>query len=205
MQNGIINKLTSTLILFGLVLVSCHKVNPGLEPTPPPPPPPTKMEYFDLGNKEINAKKGFSIDLNHDGIKDIAFYVDLLGDPINKVDKWQFLASTNRGVGLPVNGNEEIPVMNAGDLIALDDFNGFRWWDLSSIVLVQKVVSYDPPDIWEGHWKNATHKYLPLQIINNAKRFNGWVELSVEIANERIILHRAALSTEPEKTINAGA
>jgi len=46
--------------------------------------------------------------------------------------------------------------------------------------------------------------YLPLQIIIEGKRHNGWIELTADQQNERLILHRAAISKSPEKIIKAG-
>jgi hypothetical protein len=167
--------------------------------------PQTEMEYFNLNNTEIKANApGFSIDINHDGRKDLAFGTLLVGDPINQVDKLQFLISSNIEVNLPVNGSEEVPVMNIGDSIKLEDFNGYHWFQLSSVLLVQKIISSTAPVVWEGHWKNAVHKYLPYQIVESGKRYNGWVELSVDITSEKIVIHKAAISKEPNKIVKAG-
>ena len=191
--------LLSVMIL--LTLISCKK-----EKTQQPPPAThPEMEYFDLNSREIKANSTvFNIDLNHDGREDLAFATALVGDLINHVDKLQFSISSNIDINLPVNEIEEIPVMNNGESIPLENFNGYHWFELSSIVLIQKIISFTQPPVWEGHWKNAVHKYLPFQVIENDKHYNGWVELSVDIAGEKIILHKAALSKEPNKIINAG-
>ena len=163
------------------------------------------MEYFNLNNREIKGDApGFFLDVNHDSRTDLAFTTQLIGDPINQVDKLQFMISSNIQVNLPVNGSEEIPVMKSGDSIVLENFNGYQWFELSSIMLIQKIISLTAPPVWEGHWRNASHKYLPYQVIVNGKRQNGWVELSVDVPNEKIILHNAAISKEPEKILKAG-
>ena len=69
---------------------------------------------------------------------------------------------------------------------------------------MQKIISLTLPPVWDGHWKNAAHKFLPYQVVVNGKRQNGWVELTADIANEKIILHNAAITKEPEKIIKAG-
>ena len=189
-------------VIIALSVVSCKKDNqhPGTPPTPP-----LEMEYLNLNNREINRNTpGFSIDVNHDGRKDLAFTTLLVGDPVNQVDKLQFLISSNIEVNLPVNGSEEIPIMNRGESIAIGNFNGYQWFELSSILLVQKIISFIVPPVWEGHWKNAVYKYLPYQVVVNGKRYNGWVELSVDIAGEKILLHKAAISKEPNKIVKVG-
>ena len=108
-------------VMTALILVSCKKEkhHPDVPPTPT-----VEMEYFNLNNTEIKANaNALSIDVTHDGRNDIFFSTLLVGDPIYQVDKFQFLISTNKDINLPVNVNEEIPVMNTGDPIALEDFN----------------------------------------------------------------------------------
>ncbi|CAN5759187.1 hypothetical protein BH11BAC3_BH11BAC3_11890 [soil metagenome] len=199
------NSWAST-IFYGIILLSvtsCKKDK--LTDSPTPTVPPTKMEYFDLGNTIIKTgSPGYLIDLNHDGRKDLAFTTLLVGDPLNQVDKLQFLISTNIQVNLPVNASEQIPLMNTGDVIAVENFNEYHWLELSSILLVQKIISFTSPPIWEGQWKNAFHQYLPYQLTDNMKRYNGWVLLSVDVAGEKIILHKAAISKEADKIIKAG-
>jgi len=203
MQNKFITRLEILFsVMIVLSVVSCKKdsIHPGI-----PTVPRVEMEYFNLNNREIKGNApGFFLDVNHDGRSDFAFTTLLVGDPINQVDKLQFLISSNIDVNLPVNGREEIPVMNKGESIVPGNFNGYQWFELSSILLVQKIISFTVPPVWEGHWRNASHKYLPYQVIVNGKRYNGWVELSVDITNEKIILHYAAISKEPDKIVKAG-
>jgi len=203
MQNKPVTPIPAFLF-FAILLtaVSCKKEKqaPGT-----PAIPAAEMEYFNLMDREIKANApSFSIDVNHDGRKDLAFGTLLVGDPINQVDKLQFLIASNIQVNLPVNDSEEVPVMNNGDEILPADFNGYRWFELSSVVLVQKVISFTAPDVWEGHWKNAVHSYLPYQVAENGKRYNGWVELSTNLTGEKIILHRAAVCKEANRVIKAG-
>ena len=189
-----------TLILM-LGVSSCTKEK---KPVPVPVTPPLAMEYFNLDKEIIADAPGFLLDVNHDRRVDLAFTTLLLGDPIYRVDKMQFLVSSNKDVNLPVNGSEEVPVMYRGESIVPGNFNGYQWFEISSILLVQKVISFTAPPAWEGHWKNASHRYLPYQLIINEKTYNGWVELSVDIVHEKIVLHKAAICKEPNKTIKAG-
>jgi hypothetical protein len=186
-----------------LASVSCNKdkqPDPSLPNVPEP-----QLEYFDLGNRIVPSNApAFTIDVNHDGRRDLAFSTLLVGDPIYHVDKVQFLVSSNIQINLPVDVNEQIPVMNLGDPIVIDDFNGYRWFELSTIVLTQKIISVNQPPIWEGNWTSALHKYLPFQVQVNSQRYNGWVELSADIVNERIVLHKGAICKEAGKIIKAG-
>jgi hypothetical protein len=186
-----------------LASVSCKRdkvATPSLPNLPEP-----EMEYFDLNNRIVRANApGLVIDVNHDGRRDLSFSTLLVGDPIYHIDKVQFLVSSNIQINLPVDVNEQIPVMNIGDPIVRDDFNGYRWFELSTIVLTQKIISVNQPPIWEGNWTSALHKYLPFQVQVNSQRYNGWVELSADIVNERIVLHKGAICKEAGKIIKAG-
>ncbi|HPH86650.1 MAG TPA: hypothetical protein PLC48_14365 [Ferruginibacter sp.] len=186
--------------MFMLIFNSCKK-DPQSTPVVPLP----AMEYFDLNDRAISENTaGFLLDVNHDGRNDLAFSTLLVGDPINQVDKLQFLIGSNIAINLPVNNNEEVPVMNSGATIPLGNFDGYRWFELSSVMLVQKITSFTEPPVWEGHWKNAIHKFLPFQVADSGKLYNGWVEISSDIAGEKMLLHKAALSKEPNAIIQAG-
>ena len=203
MQNTLINQLRQfSAVVILLTVISCKKEK---QQVTTPNLPETNMEYFNFNNREIKAgSSGYSIDMNHDGRKDIAFSTLLVGDPINQVDKLQFLVETNVKANLPVGAGEKIPVMKLGDLVQLNDFDGYRWFELSSVILVQKIISFTQPPVWEGDWRNAAHKYLPYQVVVGDKRYNGWFEISIDIARECVVLHRAALSKEPNKIVKAG-
>ena len=130
MQNKPVTPIPAFLF-FAILLTagSCKKEKqaPGT-----PAIPAAEMEYFNLMDREIKANApSFSIDVNHDGRKDLAFDTLLVGDPINQVDKLQFLIASNIQVNLPVNDSEEVPVMNNGDEILPEDFNGYRWFEFA--------------------------------------------------------------------------
>ncbi len=186
-----------------LGISSCSKKK--LQEQPLPEIPTVDIEYFDLHNFAVRQNaQGFSIDVNHDGRKDIFFGTQLVGDPSHQVDKVQFLISTNVEVRLPVNLQEQVPVMNKGDKILTNDFDHYQWYEIASILLVQKIISFQNPPRWDGHWVSSTHKYLPYQVMDNGKRLNGWIELSVDTINEQVILHKAAYCKTATNYILAG-
>jgi len=197
--------MKTNYILASLAIIisftSCKKeevVKPPVEQQP-------EMEYFDLNNREIRANHpGFLFDVNSDGRNDLAFTTLLVGDPIEEMDKLQFLILTNIGVNLPVNSKEEIPVLGKGDQIITESSGSYQWFDLASIMLVQKNTSLMQDPFWTGHWKNALNKYLPYQMIVDGKKYNGWIELSVDIIQEKIVLHKAAISKVANVNVKAG-
>jgi hypothetical protein len=145
------------------------------------------------------------IDLNKDDRADVFFGVTLVGDPINKEDKFRFNIITSILTSIPVNNHEQTPVFRRGIKIPLNDFGMYNWYNASEITLMEKIISENGSILWVGNWLAANRNYLPIQILGvNNQRFNGWVELTADAAGERLILHRAAISKVSEKEIVAG-
>ena len=162
------------------------------------------MRYIELADTSIVFGKGASFDLDGNGSKDVYFVTQLVGDPINQQDKRQWLAGGSFTTYFPVNPTESIPVMRSMDDIPISSFSGYNWYNAPEILLAQKILSMNIPPYWTGEWKDANHRFIPLQIKNGNDPYNGWVEVSFSTANEKMILHKAAISKEPNKAIKAG-
>ena len=57
---------------------------------------------------------------------------------------------------------------------------------------------------WDGIWKRASHHFLPVQVTRNGKTYNGWMEISFDMSGDKLVLHKAGISTENDKEIKAG-
>lgn len=181
-----------------ILLSACRKD----KATPPIVLPAQKLIETNLNDAEIKqGKPAILLDLNKDGTKDFIVGTLLVGDPIFQLDKLQFIISGSIESNLPVNADEEVPVMNNGETIPVANFNSYMWYQLASVVLMQKITSMDVPVYWLGNWKNATRKYLPVQLVKNGKRFNGWILISADTAGGKLILHSAAIAENPETDI----
>ncbi len=175
-------------------LTSCKKpvsYNPG-------------MIYTDLENKEIKFNQSSSIDFNHDAVMDLRFYTMFLGDPIAQQDKKKYLVIAKINCFLPINSNENAPMLKKGESVPLENFSGYNWCEMAQVELAQKVIGISGDPFWEGLWKSSSHKFLPVQIKVNNQRFNGWLELSIDINSETLILHKAAISKLPEMEVIVG-
>ncbi|MGN6530351.1 MAG: hypothetical protein ACTHK0_01180 [Ginsengibacter sp.] len=184
-----------TIISTLFILASCDK--PVVHPDP-------TMNYIDLENKEVKFSESASVDINKDGMADVRFSTKFLGDPIAKKDMHIYLATSRSNCRLPVNANENPPVLSKGEPIPLENFAGYTWYENTQIQLVQKVTEITGDPYWEGLWKSGNHQYLPVQVMANKQRFNGWMELSFDTNGEKIILHKAAISKLPETFVIAG-
>ena len=186
------------LIASSVSLIACSK-------KPPLNPPATShpvMTYKKLSDKEVKYGQNQYIDIDNDGSIDFKFAVLLVGDPILQRDRVQFYANSGIKRNLLNNQVDESPMLNKGDSIG-KTHEGYTWWEISAIVLAEKIVT-DNGSHWEGLWKNADHKFLPIQVEKSNKLYHGWVELSFNTTDEKLILHKAAISTEADKSIQAG-
>ena len=180
-------------------MVSCKK-SPVTTPIDPAP----VMSYINLHDSAVTFNKLAVLDLNSDGENDVWFSTLLVGDPIAQQDKKQWYITTSLYTSLPVNGNESIPVLKLDDSIPTQNFNNCNWYNAASVLLAEKVIGISGDPYWLGDWKEAAHKYIPLQVLKEGAKYNGWVEISFSTAGEKIILHRAALCKEKNKTVVAG-
>jgi hypothetical protein len=197
-------RMTFVLALVTFVF-ACNKtpVNP---PTPGEPqvPDKPKMIYKNLLDTAVLFDHSASFDLDGNGEKDIRFGTLLSADPLSHQDKMQWLVVCSFYTSLPVNTNENIPVLNLNDSIPVNDFSGYSWYNAPGIVLSQKVISVSTPPYWEGVWTDASHRFVPVQLKKNNLSYNGWVEISFDKLQEKIILHKSAVSEQPGKTVFAG-
>jgi hypothetical protein len=182
-----------------VTLIACGKEKP-LPEAPASSHP--LMAYKNLQNQEVKYGQSRYVDIDSDGTNDFLFNVELIGDPILQRDRIQFYANSGIKRNLLNNDLDESPMLNKGDSISKNHV-GYNWWQISSIVLAEKIITYNG-DSWQGLWKNADHKYLPIQVEKTGKLYHGWIELSFNTVEEKLILHNAAISTEEEKGIKAG-
>jgi hypothetical protein len=188
------------LAAFLLIMMAGCKKDTVVQPIPVPVHP--VMFYKDLGNFEVSKGHSKSLDIDNDSITDCSFSVQLVGDPIMKVDKLQYYVFSRIKRNLLNNQDDESPILNKYDLIK-NEHPGYTWYELSFILLTQKIIS-DGGNSWIGLWKNADHNFLPFQIVKDGNVYHGWIELSMNTVTEKLILHRSGISTEANKEVKAG-
>lgn len=191
------------LIFTGGFITACTKKSqevPAAQPQPV-----VEMVFTNLNDYEIvYRKRGLTLDVNKDGISDLFFGVQLIGDNINKVDKRQYVVYSSLFTALPVNSNEQVIPMNSNDIIKINSFNGSNWYEASEVVLIERYEYENGTILWRGNWLDKEKKYLPFQFLKNNQRYNGWIELTADKTGERLVLHRMAISKESEKDVKAG-
>ena len=184
-----------------LLLAGCTKDT--FEAPPAEVPSTPAMTYVNLKDSAIQFGRLAYLDLDLDGTRDILFHTQLVGDHMNQQDKRQWLATTTLYTNLPVDAGENLPVMNIDDVVPVQDFSGYSWGN-GGVVLAQQVIGMTGEPYWQGTWKQANRKYLPVQIVKGNLLFNGWVMLSFSTDSDKLILHSAAISQQPNKDVKAG-
>lgn len=182
-----------------LLLTSCKKES---LPTNPPTESHPEMQYKDLQNAEVKYQHSNVVDVDNDGSFDFAFSVQLVGDPLLQRDRWQFMAHSGVNKNLLNDASDNSPMLSRTDVIS-KQMNNYNWYEISAIVLAEKIVT-DNGKYWDGNWKSADHNFLPIQVKKEGKYFHGWIELSMNTTEEKLVLHRSAISTEEEKSVKAG-
>lgn len=188
-----------TIIISALLLFTACKKSTVIDPINTHP----QMMYTDLTGSVVGFNQHKAIDLDKDGYNDIGFGTMLVGDPVNKQDKKQWLVTSSFYTSLPVNTLEGIPMLALSDLITIGNFPGYFWYNASGVLLAQRIIE-EQNTYWLGDWKDAYHRYIPLQLNKNGQLYNGWVEISFDLRTEQVVLHRAAIAKEANKNIKAG-
>jgi hypothetical protein len=189
------------LLLLIVGSLACNKSTSIVQPSLPVNPHP-QMRYTDLQNAEVSFRNEKPADVDGDGVTDFFFGVILVGDPVLQRDRLQYYAMSGIKRNLLNDANDQSPMLNRMDSVA-NTHPGYTWWEVSSILLAEKIITFNGAH-WEGFWKNASHKFLPIQLDRNGELFNGWIEVSFNTATEKLVLHRAGLSKEKGKTVKAG-
>ncbi|MET0637974.1 MAG: hypothetical protein ABWZ25_18220 [Chitinophagaceae bacterium] len=187
-------------------LFSCKK-DSYHEVLPAPIPPPAErdgMIYLDLHDFPVSDNNRKSIDFDSINGFDFQFSTLRIGDPLNMQDRIEFFIGSNLECYLLFDSRDNVPAYGSGREIPLDNIVGYHWHDVGYSVLIAKIISVDTPVFWRGKWIGLQHAFVPVQRRTSAGKFNGWIELSVDTANEKIILHRAAISILPNSLVRAG-
>ena len=184
------------LLLLTIIAASCRR-SEIVEPIHHP-----GMKYTDLKNAEMKVGKSQRADIDGDGVDDFAFGTLLVGDPVFQRDRLQFYAYSFIKKNLLVDGEEQTPVKSRNEKISSFQ-DGYNWFEIAAIVLAEKITPLQGMVNWQGAWKHADHKFLPVQLDKNGQLYNGWIEVSFDMADEKLILHRSGISMEADQTVLA--
>jgi len=197
------------LFLFASLVVlaaSCSKKDTDIgHPAPDPPASPfPEMLVTELNDAEVSYAKSQAIDLNRDGMNDVVFATWYIGNPNQQEDEILYFAASSIETSLMTRAENNSPQYNQNDIIPVNAADGYDWFVVSQVELAMKNIGNTGAPYWEKEWKNASHKFLAVQVKKSNKLYYGWVELSMNTAQSKLVLHRAAISKEPARAVKAG-
>ena len=193
--------MTRLILLVSILLLvyACKKDNEN------PPPEPT-MEYLDLKNAEVKDGLFQRVDVGEINSTDFTFTTRVVTDPTLNQTKFQFLVTCRLdSYVMLVTGTQTGKKFMKGDSIRMVAAPGSTWTAFSIMHMAEKVTPAAGATYWQGEWKDASRHFLPIKVtMKSGKVHTGWIELSMDITNEKMILHKAAISLEPDKNVRAG-
>lgn len=195
-------KIFISSMLLIVIAASCGHKEEVLQPAPPAAHP--SMKYIDLHNSEVKFNQPQHLDLDGDGRRDFTVSTLHIGDPGQQREIIQFMVTSPAERFAMADENNNAPVFHNGDIISEIAPQGIIWYEIVASVLSEKVIELSGNTFWQGTWMQASNKYFPFYFQKNAHRYYGWLELSMDISQEKIMLHRAALCNEPGKAVKAG-
>jgi hypothetical protein len=126
-----------------------------------------------------------------------------VGDPVEGTDKLQFYATSGIEASLLNDADDQSPMLKPGEKIS-GVHAGYTWYIISSILLAERVTPTTGAIFFRGTWKDAQHKFLPVQVTRNGKNYHGWIELSFQKESSTLLLHKAAISSVADVDVEAG-
>ena len=189
-------------ILAGFIVVTaCHKT-PVDTPVAHP-----AMNYVNF-NQEMTFGQTLSVDVDSNGIQDFLFYTLPVHDAPRGKDYHQFHFTGSYVCGTPVDFSKsdfQTPALAKNAAIS-DSLPGkLPWFNATGVMLARKVVGGTGAAAWEGDWKDAQHHYLAIRVDRDGLHYYyGWLDVSFDIAAEKLLLHCGALCKEAGTEVKAG-
>jgi len=159
--------------------------------------------YKDLQDTTFAYGRPFALDMNEDGSNDLLFTTQLVAG--SGESETQFIANTyltNRALADTLTG--ELAALSAGDSIS-GTTPANTIWDPFYDYLggLHYVGSTD--SAWVGHWPKAGSSYLGVRLYDGTDVYNyGWVQMTFDTTNARVIVHDCAYNQTLFESIAAG-
>lgn len=168
--------------------------------------PPKSILYINLNNTAVTSNNVLSIDLDSDGTTDFVVTKELRETDAGQDDILEFRVIAAQQNRVLVQDNGTPARKEAGVIIRSEDENGYQWDATTPAVIINRMLTPDPANsYWEGSWLQQFNKYLPIQLLKEGKKYNGWLQLSFsDVLPSRIIVHDAAFNKIADQPIQAG-
>lgn len=184
------------LLLLGLcILASCRKSRKD-DPLIP-------YQYQSLNDTEVKYLKPFFLDMDKDGNGDFYFTIALINDAAGVHAK--FVAGGIEAAKVLAEEDSVIKLEKDAP-IPLIPGSFQEWSSVSAYICEILLPAADPQDTtWTGSWVAANRRYMGVQFKKDEEPIMGWISLSVDTANDRLVLHECAWRPLKAGPAKAGA
>lgn len=159
---------------------------------------PDKIIYQNLGNTFADYNNPFRLDANNDGQDDFIFSTSLLSDGNGTHLQFTFYpAFANHAY---VSNESAVVLAKAFPITPALPYTK-RNEPLATKTINSTTTS------WHGDWVNANKQYLGIRIKSSGNDLDfhyGWICISFDKQNERILIHDFAYQTQVNTEIKAG-
>jgi hypothetical protein len=127
-----------------------------------------------------------SIDLNSDGKDDISWEIRYIG---NETTTDALFTVRSRNSAELLHNHQ---FFERGDTITFDAIDPWFWHSFPSDLASLRTNT----GIWRGNWVGQTG-YLPIKISANNSMHTGWVNLTMDTVNQKIIFNYSDFNIQP--------
>ncbi|NUM79345.1 hypothetical protein HUU42_00965 [bacterium] len=168
----------------------------------------TSIEYVDLNDTTFAYLKPLTLDVDRDGAADFNFTTSLsAGSGESQINFLMTSIGAHR-VAFDTLA-EKIPVYSEGSEIG-NVLPPHQQWDALANYLGEKHYYGSTDSVWFGDFVMTEKPFVAFSLYKNVEPYFGpvpyfgWIHLTFDTVQARVILHEYAYQTEPNISIKAG-
>ena len=187
--------IRSTLLSLAalLLMAACRKSSK--ESNPP-------YQHRSLGDVEVKYLKPYSLDIDQDNEDEVYFVVGLVNDAEGTHARFTAYSLLSAKV---LSREDSVLKQNEGDPVPVVPHHPHEWSAAANFMCELLLPAANPLDTtWRGDWVGVNRKYLGVQFMKGTEACLGWVAVSVDTANDRMVLHDCAWRPLKAGTVHAG-
>jgi hypothetical protein len=153
-----------------------------------------KIIYREFANKSFRYLQDARLDLDENGSEDFVFNtLPVMRDGL--ATKEFGVVSLRSNAVWYHQDQQVITPLHDGDKISSQPAGTHQWEQIERYLFdVRYPLGQDSS--WQGAWKNANLAYLGVKFTAGAKNYVGWIALSADTLQGRMIIHNAAFTTD---------
>jgi hypothetical protein len=157
------------------------------------------VRYVNFGNASVAYNEPLSVSLDSDTLNEVAFTTSLIAG--GGFSETQFIANSI-GAQKFQAVSDTIVRLNAGESIGFIPSAPRSWDAFANLLTSYRVTAVD--SLWSGGWKDGTKGYIGVQLNDDGVLRYGWIALTMDTVQSRLVVHDGAYRTAPDEPIDAG-